>query len=44
MERFEQTPARAEEVLELPRLFGTPDYFVRVAVAGLTMKTVEPGP
>ncbi|MGV9348467.1 Lrp/AsnC ligand binding domain-containing protein [Streptomyces spiralis] len=27
--------AQAEEVLELRRLFGTPDYFVRVAVADL---------
>jgi DNA-binding Lrp family transcriptional regulator len=35
VERFEQTLARAEEVLELRRLFGTPDYFVRVAVADL---------
>lgn len=35
VERFEQTLAQAEEVLELRRLFGTPDYFVRVAVADL---------
>ncbi|MFG2131754.1 Lrp/AsnC ligand binding domain-containing protein [Streptomyces sp. NPDC048751] len=32
---FEQTLTQAEEVLELRRLFGTPDYFVRVAVADL---------
>ncbi|GAA2272794.1 Lrp/AsnC family transcriptional regulator [Nonomuraea roseoviolacea subsp. roseoviolacea] len=32
---FEQTLARAEEVLELRRLFGSPDYFARVAVADL---------
>lgn len=32
---FEQTLTEAEEVLELRRLFGTPDYFVRVAVADL---------
>ncbi|GGN34137.1 hypothetical protein [Streptomyces fuscichromogenes] len=31
--------------LELRRPFGTPDRFVRVAVAGpAAMKTVEPGP
>ncbi|MFD7618417.1 Lrp/AsnC family transcriptional regulator [Streptomyces sp. NPDC059802] len=35
VERFEGTLAQAEEVLELRRLFGTPDYFVRVAVADL---------
>ncbi|WP_155356392.1 Lrp/AsnC family transcriptional regulator [Acrocarpospora macrocephala] len=35
VERFEQTLAQAEEVIELRRLFGTPDYFVRVAVADL---------
>ncbi|MFF9803636.1 Lrp/AsnC family transcriptional regulator [Streptomyces coeruleorubidus] len=35
VERFEQTLAQAEEVLELRRLFGSPDYFVRVAVADL---------
>jgi hypothetical protein len=28
--------AQAEEVVELRRLFGSPDYFVRVAVADLT--------
>ncbi|MER7374731.1 Lrp/AsnC family transcriptional regulator [Streptomyces lanatus] len=33
--RFEDTLTRAEEVLELRRLFGSPDYFVRVAVADL---------
>lgn len=32
---FEETLAQAEEVLELRRLFGSPDYFVRVAVADL---------
>ncbi|MEU7745842.1 Lrp/AsnC family transcriptional regulator [Nonomuraea sp. NPDC049158] len=35
VEYFEQTLARAEEVVELRRLFGSPDYFVRVAVADL---------
>ncbi|MBB5779195.1 hypothetical protein HD596_005951 [Nonomuraea jabiensis] len=35
VERFEQTLARAAEVIELRRLFGSPDYFVRVAVADL---------
>ncbi|MFB4194268.1 Lrp/AsnC family transcriptional regulator [Streptomyces carpaticus] len=35
VERFEQTLVRAEEVVELRRLFGSPDYFVRVAVADL---------
>ncbi|MFE1849281.1 Lrp/AsnC family transcriptional regulator [Streptomyces sp. NPDC059489] len=35
VERFEQTLAGAEEVLELRRLFGSPDYFVRVGVADL---------
>ena len=35
VERFEQTLAHAEEVLELRRLFGSPDYFVRVAVTDL---------
>src|SRR6185437_5615723 len=35
VERFEETLAQAEEVLELRRLFGSPDYFVRVAVADL---------
>ncbi|GAA0698884.1 Lrp/AsnC family transcriptional regulator [Kitasatospora atroaurantiaca] len=33
--RFEQTLTQAEEVIELHRLFGSPDYFVRVAVADL---------
>ncbi|PBC94142.1 AsnC family transcriptional regulator [Streptomyces sp. Ag82_O1-15] len=36
VERFEQTMAQAEEVIELRRLFGSPDYFVRVAVADLS--------
>ncbi|MFI7639346.1 Lrp/AsnC family transcriptional regulator [Nonomuraea sp. NPDC049400] len=35
VERFEQSLAQAEEVIELRRLFGSPDYFVRVAVADL---------
>ncbi|MEV1177972.1 Lrp/AsnC family transcriptional regulator [Nonomuraea sp. NPDC049784] len=35
VERFEQALAQAEEVLELRRLFGSPDYFARVAVADL---------
>ncbi|MEU1299661.1 Lrp/AsnC family transcriptional regulator [Streptomyces shenzhenensis] len=33
--RFEETMAGADEVVELRRLFGSPDYFVRVAVADL---------
>jgi DNA-binding Lrp family transcriptional regulator len=36
VERFESTLAAAGEVIELRRLFGKPDYFVRVAVADLT--------
>ena len=36
VERFESTLAAASEVSELRRLFGKPDYFVRVAVADLT--------
>src|SRR5271165_5159136 len=35
VERFEQALARAGEVIELRRLFGSPDYFARVAVADL---------
>ena len=36
MQRLEaKGVAQAEEVLELRRLFGSPDYFVRVAVADL---------
>jgi DNA-binding Lrp family transcriptional regulator len=35
-ERFERTLTQAEEVIELRRLFSTPDFFVRVAVADLT--------
>ncbi|MDF2706522.1 MAG: AsnC family transcriptional regulator [Nonomuraea muscovyensis] len=35
VDHFEQTLARAEEVVELRRLFGDPDYFMRVAVADL---------
>jgi DNA-binding Lrp family transcriptional regulator len=35
VDHFEQTLAHAEEVVELRRLFGSPDYFVRVAVADL---------
>ncbi|MDX3453379.1 Lrp/AsnC family transcriptional regulator [Streptomyces sp. ME02-8801-2C] len=35
VELFEQTLAQAEEVVELRRMFGNPDYFVRVAVADL---------
>ena len=35
VERFESTLAAAAEVTELRRLFGKPDYFVRVAVADL---------
>ena len=33
---FEQALARAPEVIELRRMFGSPDYFVRIAVADLT--------
>ncbi|AXG78992.1 Lrp/AsnC family transcriptional regulator [Streptomyces paludis] len=36
VEHFERTLAGAAEVVELRRLFGSPDYFVRVAVADLT--------
>src|SRR5690606_24664476 len=32
---FEETMAGFDEVVELYRLFGSPDYFVRVAVADL---------
>lgn len=32
---FESTMAAREEVIEVHRLFGAPDYFVRVAVADL---------
>ncbi len=35
VEGFEQALAGAQEVVELRRLFGTPDYFARVAVADL---------
>ncbi|MFF2373736.1 Lrp/AsnC family transcriptional regulator [Streptomyces xiamenensis] len=35
VEHFERTLAEAEEVIELRRLFGSPDYFARVAVADL---------
>jgi DNA-binding Lrp family transcriptional regulator len=35
VERFEKALVQAEEVIELRRLFGSPDYFVRVAVADL---------
>ena len=35
VERFEQTMAQADEVVELRRLFGSPDYFARIAVADL---------
>jgi DNA-binding Lrp family transcriptional regulator len=35
VERFEETLAQADEVIELRRLFGSPDYFVRVAGADL---------
>ncbi|MEU5243360.1 Lrp/AsnC ligand binding domain-containing protein [Streptomyces asoensis] len=35
VEQFEATLARAVEVVELRRLFGSPDCFVRVAVADL---------
>lgn len=33
VEAFEQTVAAYEEVVELRRIFGRPDYFLRVAVA-----------
>jgi DNA-binding Lrp family transcriptional regulator len=35
VEHFEQTLLQSEEVVELRRLFGTPDYFMRVTVADL---------
>ncbi len=35
VECFEDTMIRLDEVRELRRLFGTPDYFIRVAVAEL---------
>jgi DNA-binding Lrp family transcriptional regulator len=35
VELFERTLTEAEEVVELRRLFGSPDYFMRVAVADL---------
>jgi len=35
VERFESTLAAAGEVTELRRLFGKPDYFIRVAVADI---------
>ena len=35
VERFESTLAAADEITELCRLFGKPDYFVRVAIADL---------
>lgn len=33
VEEFETTVAANEEVVELHRMFGRPDYFIRVAVA-----------
>ncbi|MEV7238576.1 Lrp/AsnC ligand binding domain-containing protein [Streptomyces sp. NPDC051020] len=33
VEAFEETVASYEEVIEFRRLFGRPDYFLRVAVA-----------
>lgn len=35
VEHFETTVAAFDEVIELNRLFGSPDYFVRVAVSDL---------
>lgn len=35
VEGFEREVARLDEVSEFKRLFGTPDYFLRVAVADL---------
>ncbi|MFI7481558.1 Lrp/AsnC family transcriptional regulator [Kocuria sp. M1R5S2] len=35
VDAFEQALAAFEEVAELHRLFGSPDYFVRIAVADL---------
>lgn len=35
VEHFETTAAAFDEVIELNRLFGSPDYFVRVAVSDL---------
>lgn len=34
-ERFEQSVAAFDEVIELRRMFGLPDYFVRVATADI---------
>lgn len=34
---FEQRVAEFEEVIELRRMFGRPDYFLRVAVADVTV-------
>jgi DNA-binding Lrp family transcriptional regulator len=36
VESFESILAAAPEIIELRRLFGKPDYFVRVAVADLS--------
>lgn len=35
MEAFEQRVAAMDEVVELRRMFGLPDYFIRVQVADL---------
>lgn len=37
VEHVERVLTEAEEVVELRRLFGSPDYFVRVAVADLAV-------
>jgi DNA-binding Lrp family transcriptional regulator len=34
VERFEAAVAEFEEVVECPRMFGLPDYLIRVAVSG----------
>jgi DNA-binding Lrp family transcriptional regulator len=34
-ERFEQSVAAFDEVVEVRRMFGLPDYFVRVATADI---------
>lgn len=36
VDHFEQTVEEMDEVLEMFRLFGSPDYFIRVAVPDLT--------
>ncbi|MFF1697564.1 Lrp/AsnC ligand binding domain-containing protein [Streptomyces sp. NPDC058257] len=44
VERFERTLAEADEVVELRRLFGSPDRVVRVAVAVADLAVYETFP